>query len=93
MTYASALSHYNMNLHLLRLEKGPDGLSRAAGEPVALTAGDSKWHVHNGGFTPDRKSVVYTRTRTPRTSTRSKERSPTRPAGDRVKSRKIIAVC
>jgi Tol biopolymer transport system component len=61
LTYCSATSHYNMNLHLLRLEPGEDGLPRAVGEPIALTAGDGEWHVHNGGFTPDGESVVYTR--------------------------------
>jgi Tol biopolymer transport system component len=61
LTYCSARSHFNMNLHLLRLEPDEDGLPRAAGEPIALTAGDGEWHVHNGGFTPDGESVVYTR--------------------------------
>ncbi len=61
LTYASARSHFNLNLHLLRLEPGEDGLPRAVGEPIALTSGDGEWHVHNGGFTPDGLSVVYTR--------------------------------
>jgi TolB protein len=61
LTYLSARSHYNMNLHLLRLKEGPDGLPRAAREPEKLTAGDGEWHVHNGGFAPDGKSVAYTR--------------------------------
>lgn len=61
LTFLAAKSHFNMNLHLLRLKEGPDGLPRADGDPVKLTAGDGQWHVHNGGFTPDGKSVVYTR--------------------------------
>ena len=61
LTFLASKSHYNMNLHLLRLKEGPDGLPRADGDPVKLTAGDGQWHVHNGSFTPDGKSVVYTR--------------------------------
>jgi len=63
VSYVSALSHYNMNLHLVPLErpKGPDALPRATGEPVKVTHGDGKWHVHNGGWTPDSQRVIYTR--------------------------------
>lgn len=61
LTYLSARSHFNMNLHLLRLQEGSDGLPRAAGRPVKLTAGDGEWHIHNGGFAPDGRGVVYTR--------------------------------
>jgi Tol biopolymer transport system component len=61
LTYCAAESHFNMNLRLLRLEEGEDGLPRAVGSPEAITAGDGEWHVHNGGWSPDGKSVVYTR--------------------------------
>jgi len=61
ITYCAARSHFNMNLRLLRLEEGDDGLPRAIGDPVALTAGDGQWHVHNGDWLPDGTTVVYTR--------------------------------
>jgi Tol biopolymer transport system component len=61
LTYCSARSHFNMNLRVLRLEQGEDGLPQAAGDPIVLTAGKGQWHVHNGGLTPDGERVVYTR--------------------------------
>ncbi len=50
-----------MNLFMLLLipPASPDGLPRAAGEPVQLTDGKGRWHVHNGGWSPDGKSLVY----------------------------------
>jgi Tol biopolymer transport system component len=61
LTYCAAMSHSNLNLHVLWLEEGADGLPRATGPPEAITAGDGLWHVHNGGWSPDGRSVVYTR--------------------------------
>jgi serine/threonine protein kinase/Tol biopolymer transport system component len=61
LTYCSAESHFNMNLQLLRLSEGDDGLPRAIGEPEPLTAGDGLWHVHNGGWSSDGRTVIYTR--------------------------------
>jgi len=63
LSFCSATSHFNMNLHILRLKAPatPDGLPTAAGPPVQITHGDGKWHVHNGGFSPDGKRVIYTR--------------------------------
>jgi Tol biopolymer transport system component len=63
VSYCSALSHFNMNLHVLPLEPpaSAGGLPRPAGPPVAITHGDGEWHVHNGGWSPDSKRVIYTR--------------------------------
>lgn len=63
LSYCSALSHFNMNLHVLRLNvpTTPDGLPGPAGPPEKITHGDGKWHVHNGGWSPDGTHVIYTR--------------------------------
>ena len=61
LTYCAAESHFNMNLLLMRLGEGDDGLPRATGPPEPLTAGDGLWHVHNGGWSADSKKLVYTR--------------------------------
>ncbi len=61
LSYCAARSHFNMNLQLLRLKMGDDGLPRAAGPAQALAVGEGLWHVHNGGFSPDGRSVIYTR--------------------------------
>jgi Tol biopolymer transport system component/tRNA A-37 threonylcarbamoyl transferase component Bud32 len=55
--------HMSMGLALLRLEPpaGPDGLPRATGEPEYVVRAENGWHVHNGGWSPDSKSIVYTR--------------------------------
>jgi hypothetical protein len=52
-----------MGLALLRLERPskPDGLPRVSGEPEYLTRSAGTWHVHNGGWSADSKSLVYTR--------------------------------
>ena len=39
----------------------PDGLPRAMGEPEYVARSQGTWHVHNGGWSPDSKSLVYTR--------------------------------
>ena len=57
-----AASHFDQ--HLFRLELEPpttaDGLPRVVGEPQRLTGGQGRWHVHNGGWSPDGQSIVYT---------------------------------
>ena len=54
--------HMAMGLAVLRLESPsePDGLPRAAGEPEFVVRTDGTWHIHNGGWSPDSKSLVYT---------------------------------
>jgi Tol biopolymer transport system component len=65
VAYCRAESHYNLNLYLLQLTPpdATDGLPRRSGEPEQLTNGfaeGSRWHVHNGGWSPDGKDIVYT---------------------------------
>ena len=54
--------HMGMGLAVLRLEPPaePDGLPRAMGEPELVVRAEGTWHVHNGGWSPDSKSLVYT---------------------------------
>ena len=61
VSYCSAISHTSMNLHLLKLVEGADGLPRPVGEPEQITHGKREWHVHNGDWSPDGRQVVYTR--------------------------------
>jgi serine/threonine protein kinase len=55
-------SHFDQQLFLLRLERPltADGLPKAAGELERLTGGQGRWHVHNGGWSPDARKIVYT---------------------------------
>ncbi|MGD8869528.1 MAG: protein kinase, partial [Gemmatimonadales bacterium] len=56
VSFLSAQSHYNMNLHVLRLSApGADGFPALVGLPEKITHGDGEWHVHNGGWSPDSK--------------------------------------
>jgi len=54
--------HEAMGLAILKLEPGPnpDGLPRAVGEPEYVVPTEGSWHVHNGGWSPDSKRLVYT---------------------------------
>ncbi|MHC5066551.1 MAG: hypothetical protein ACYTG5_21555 [Planctomycetota bacterium] len=55
-------SHFNQQLYILQLEPptSPGGLPKAKGGITPLTDGRGRWHVHNGGFSPDGKLLVYT---------------------------------
>ncbi len=66
VAYCLAESHSNLNLHLLPLAPpdAADGLPRPSGQPKQLTKGfseNSRWHVHNGNWSPDGEGIVYTR--------------------------------
>jgi hypothetical protein len=63
VAFLHSASHFNMQLHVLRLvpPSSPDGLPRPMGKPQPLTHGESSFHVHNGGWSPDGKAIVYTR--------------------------------
>jgi len=61
LLFTHALSHFNMNLWLLPLKPGPAGKPVGAGQPKQITDGRSLWHVHGGGWSPDGKTIVYTR--------------------------------
>ncbi len=52
-----------MQLYYLKLRppERTDGLPSPAGQPIQLTEGYGKYHVHNGGWSPDGKQIVYTR--------------------------------
>ena len=54
--------HMAMGLAVLKLEppSDPNGLPRALGEPEYVARSQGTWHVHNGGWSPDSKSLVYT---------------------------------
>ena len=55
--------HMATGLAVLRLGRpsDPDGLPRAIGGPEYVARSKVTWHVHNGGWSPDSKSLVYTR--------------------------------
>jgi Tol biopolymer transport system component len=63
VAFLHSASHFNMQLQVLRLAPpaSPEGLPRPVGEPRQLTHGGATWHVHNGGWSPDGKAIVYTR--------------------------------
>jgi dipeptidyl aminopeptidase/acylaminoacyl peptidase len=54
--------HTSMGLAVLKLEPSsdPDGLPRAVGEPEYVVPTEGTWHIHNGGWSPDSKKLVYT---------------------------------
>jgi Tol biopolymer transport system component len=61
LSYCAGTSHFTMHLARLPLEAAADGMPHPAGTPEALTTGTERWHVHNGGWSPDARRVVYTR--------------------------------
>jgi len=63
VAYGHAASHFNMNLHVLPLlPPASEGrLPQVAGAPKQLTHGRGLFHVHNGGWSPDGKTIAYTR--------------------------------
>jgi Tol biopolymer transport system component len=61
LLYTHALSHFNMNLWFLPLRPGPNGMPIANGKPQQVSDGRSLWHVHKGEWSPDGKTIVYTR--------------------------------
>jgi Tol biopolymer transport system component len=54
--------HMAMGLAVLELEppSEPEGLPRAIGEPRQVVPTEGTWHVHNGGWSADSQSLVYT---------------------------------
>jgi Tol biopolymer transport system component/predicted Ser/Thr protein kinase len=61
LLYTRALSHFNMNLWVLPLRQGANGMPAPNGEPKQVTDGRSLWHVHKGEWSPDGKTIIYTR--------------------------------
>jgi len=62
--YAHSESHVGQQLYLLPLlpPESAAGLPRGQGNARQLTHGRGDWHVHNGGWSADGRSFVYTRT-------------------------------
>jgi Tol biopolymer transport system component len=62
VSFAAGRGHMAMGLAVLRLEppSEPGGLPGAVGEPEYVVATEGTWHVHNGGWSPDSKQLVYT---------------------------------
>jgi Tol biopolymer transport system component len=62
VAFCTGPGHMAMGLAVLKLElpTEPDGLPRAVGEPEFVVRTDGTWHIHNGGWSPDSKSLVYT---------------------------------
>jgi Tol biopolymer transport system component len=63
VAFCHAAGHYSQDIYLLHLElpESSDGLPRPVGDPEKLTHGDGEWHTHNGAWSPDGKSIIYTR--------------------------------
>jgi Tol biopolymer transport system component/class 3 adenylate cyclase len=61
MGYTSAMGHFSFNLHRIKLQppNNPDGFPSLSGEPEQLTFGAGEWHVHQGCFSPDGKSILF----------------------------------
>jgi Tol biopolymer transport system component len=55
--------HMSMGLARLKLRPPADrrGLPEAVGEPELVVPAADGWHVHLGGWSPDSRSIVYTR--------------------------------
>jgi serine/threonine-protein kinase len=65
LSFVESVSHFTMNLHVLDLVPPSDGsgLPRAVGDPRQVTFGGGVWHAHNGGWSPDGETLVYSRDR------------------------------
>ena len=62
LSFCYGTGHMEMGLAVLKLEvpESPDGLPRSLGEPEYVVRTDVTWHVHNGGWSPDSNTLVYT---------------------------------
>jgi serine/threonine protein kinase len=62
VSFCHGRGHYSMGLAVLKLAppSGPDDLPSAVGDPEYVVSTEGSWHVHNGGWSPDSKSLVYT---------------------------------
>ena len=63
VSFCYGRAHMGMGLARLRLEppSAPGELPRAIGEPEYLVPTEETWHIHDGGWSPDSKMMVYTR--------------------------------
>ncbi len=62
VAYVQGNSHFSMKIAVqpLSVPVG-DALPHTLGTPRDLTNANGYWHMHNGGWSPDSKAVVYTR--------------------------------
>ncbi len=65
LTYISSVSHFTMDLQMLRLAptSSPEQLPTTNGDPQQITFGNGEWHVHGGGWAWDGSGLVYSRDR------------------------------
>jgi Tol biopolymer transport system component/predicted Ser/Thr protein kinase len=65
VAFCRAATHNALQLYYLKLRPpapdSADGLPTPEGQPVQLTDGYGDYHVHNGGWSPDGREIVYTR--------------------------------
>ena len=63
VAFCAGPAHLGMKPFVLRLEppSEPGGLPRVVGEPEPLYPLEGRWHVHNGGWSADSSSLVFTR--------------------------------
>jgi serine/threonine protein kinase len=61
LLYTKAESHFNMNLWVLPLRPDANGMPVAAGDSIQVTDGRSRWHAHKGAWSPDGRTIMYTR--------------------------------
>jgi Tol biopolymer transport system component/class 3 adenylate cyclase len=61
--YTSAVGHFSFNIFRLKLDPphSSKGFPTVIGNPEQITHGAGKWHVHHGSFSPDNKSILYSR--------------------------------
>jgi len=62
LALVKSASHFDQGLYLLNLEvpTTESGLPEPVGGLERITDGQGLWHVHNGGWSPDGKRIVYT---------------------------------
>jgi len=63
VAFMGGMSHFSQQLYVLRLSlpAASGALPRPIGEPHRITQGQGKFHLHNGGWSPDGKGIAYTR--------------------------------
>jgi Tol biopolymer transport system component len=54
--------HFSMGLAVLKLDNptDPSSLPTAIGVPEYVVPTEGTWHIHNGGWSPDSRELVYT---------------------------------
>ena len=62
VSFCHGRGNMGMGLAVLRLQRpaGPDELPSAIGVPEIVVRAEENRHVHNGGWSPDSKRLIYT---------------------------------